>query len=94
MRRFDQRGLGLVLEQRPVALERGCELRRLVAVPEPAPRHEVGRWRDHRGRVQLQERQPVDDRCQVSGPPGIKQLRADRDPARLSSGDLAHWLNR
>ena len=91
---FDERGLGLVLEQRPVALERGRELRRVVAVPETAPRDEVGCGRDHRRRVELQERQPVDDLEQVARPLRVQQLRADRDPARLSSGDLPHWLVR
>ena len=87
---FDERGLGLVLEQCPVALERGRELRRVVAVPETAPRDVVGCGRDGRRRIDLEERQPVDDRREVCGPLRVEQLRADRDPARLSSRDLLH----
>ncbi len=79
-----------MLEQRPVALERGRELRRFVPVPETAPGDEIGCGRDHRRRVQLQERQPVDDVEEVTGPLRVEQLRADRDAARLSSGDLSH----
>ena len=46
--------------------------------------------RDRRGRVELQERQPVDDRHQVAGTVGIEQLRTDRNPASLLASELTH----
>ena len=74
-----------MLEQRPVALERLLQVGRLVRVPQPAPGNEVRTGRHHGRRVELQERQPVDDRAQVTWPVGVEQLCPDRDPARLGA---------
>ena len=78
-----RRPLAAVLEQGAVLLERLAAAGRLVRVAQPGPGDEVGAGRDRGRRVQLQERQPVDDRQQVVGSVGVEQLRPDGDPARL-----------
>jgi hypothetical protein len=74
---------GVELEERPLLLEGAFQVRRVVARAEPAPEHEVGAGRDRGGRVDLQERQALDDGQQVGRPRCVEQLRADGDPARL-----------
>ena len=71
------------LEQGPIDLERLLQVGRPVVGPEPAPRDEVRARRDGGGRIELQQRQPLDDLEQVGGSRRIEQLGTDRDPPRL-----------
>ena len=57
---------------------------------EPAPRDEVGARRDRRRRVDLEQRQPLDDREQVGRPRRVEQLRAHRDAPRLLLREPVH----
>jgi len=72
-----------VLEQRAVALERLRQFLGPVRRAEAAPGDEVGARRDRGGRVDLEERQPLDDAEQARGAFRVEQLRADRDAAGL-----------
>ena len=82
-----------VLEYRAVPLERLPQVVGRVRRTHPAPGHEVGAGRHRVRGVQLQERQAVEDRHQVVGPPGVEQLGPDRDPARLLAGEPAHAVS-
>ena len=66
--RLDGRVLATVLEQRAVLLERLLQLSRVVGVAEAAPRDQIGTWRHHGRRVELQEGQVLDDREQIVRP--------------------------
>ena len=69
-----------------------CSWAGCVAFAQPAPGDEVRARRDRRRRVQLQERQPVDDARQVTRPVGVEQLRPDGDPASLLATQPADRL--
>ena len=73
----------VVLEQRPVLLERPGELRGTVGRAEPAPRDEVCARRDRGGRIDLEERQPVDERQEVGRAARVEHLRTDGDAPGL-----------
>ena len=88
--RLDLQVLAPELEQRAVLLEGLPQLVRLVGVAEAGPGDEVGTGRDHGGRVELEVRQPIDDRQQVGGSVGVEELRPHRDPASLVAGQPPH----
>ena len=71
-------------------LERCPKLLRVVGVAEPGPRHQVGTRRHRGSRVELQERQPLDDLQQVARPFGVEELGPDRDAAGLFTGQSPH----
>ena len=62
-------------------LERLLQVGRPVVGAEPAPRDEVGAGRDRGGRVELQERQPLDDLEQVGGSRRRAAARGPRSAA-------------
>ena len=78
------------LEQRPVDLERLLQLLRPVRRAEAAPGDEVCVRRDCRGRVDLQQRQPLDHREQLLGPRRVEQLGANGDAPRLRLRQPVH----
>jgi len=86
----DQRWLGRVLEQRPLTLERGRQLGTFIRRTEAAPQHHVRGRRDRRGRVQLEERQPVDDPEQVTRPLCVQELGSYGDSPRLDEFESPH----
>ena len=74
------------LEQRPLLLERAREVLGPVRRAETAPGDEVGVRRDRRRGIDLQQRQPLDDREQVaSGAARRAAARAPRSAAPASS---------
>lgn len=75
------------LDQSPVG-QRSLQVLRPVCRPQPAPQHEVGAGRDGRCLVHLQQRQGPDDVQQVGMRGVVEQLGPDRDPTRLSAGEL------
>ena len=80
----------VVLEQRPVLLERMLEVLEPVGRPEPAPGDEVRARRDRRGRVDLQQRQAPHDLEQVGRPGSVEQLRAYSDAPGLRLRESFH----
>jgi hypothetical protein len=58
-----------------------------VLAPEPRPGDEVHRGRHRRRRVHREERQVLHQVHQVDRTPGVEQLGAQRDPARLLDGE-------
>ena len=64
----------------------------MVGVSEPAPGDEISTRGDDRCWIQLQERQPRDERAQVAWPLGVKKLRADGDATRLLAREEAHLV--
>ena len=82
--------LGAELEQRALALERPLQLGRVVGVAEATPGDEVGARCHDRRRVELEERQPVDDLEEVGRPLGVEQLGAHGDAPRRLLGEPPH----
>jgi hypothetical protein len=82
----------VVLEQRAIALERGAKLLGVVRRAQPRPRDEVGARGDRGGRVELQEREALDEREQARRALRVEHLRADRDPPRLLEGEAVRLL--
>ena len=73
--------VGHGLDEGAVVLDRLDEGGGVVGRAEPAPQHEVGARCDRRGRVDLQDREAVDDVNEVCRTRLVEQLRVDRDPA-------------
>ena len=82
--------LAAILEHCAIALQGLLQMSRLVGVAEPRPGHQVSGGSHRCCGVQLQERQPFDHRQQVAWPICVEQLRSDRDPASLVSGQSVH----
>ena len=76
----------------PPLLEQVVEVAHRVGAAQPAPADQVGARRDRRGEVDLHRGQLPHHLEQVRRPGRVEQLRADRDPSRLGTGqpDLAH----
>jgi len=78
-----------VFEQEAVLLEGLGQVVRLVPVPHPAPRDQIGAGRDRGRRVELEERELLDDGSQLSRSVGVEQLRPDGDPPSLLACERA-----
>lgn len=78
------------LEQRAVLLEGVFELVGSVRGAEATPGDEVGARRDGRGRVDLQQGQPLHDCDELGWARRVEQLRAHRDPPRLRLREPMH----
>ena len=74
--RSDQR---IQLEQRPITFQRAGQVYGLIRGSQPGPGHEVRVRRDHRGGIDLEERQLVHHGQQVRRPSGVQHLGADGD---------------
>src|SRR5206468_10784045 len=72
-------------EEEPIDPKQAGEVRG-VEGPQPAPQHEVLRFRHGRDRIHLQEPEPSHGAEHAVGGP-IEQLRANRDPSRLLQRD-------
>ena len=80
------------LDEGAVVLECAGQVGRVVAAAEPAPQHEVGAGCDGRGRVDLQQGQPLDDLDEVGRARQVEQLRVDRDATRLVDAEPEHHV--
>ena len=66
------------------------EVEPVVARAEPAPGDEVGTRRDRRGRVDLEQCQPLHDREEVRRPGRVEHLGTNRDAPRVLLRQLVH----
>jgi hypothetical protein len=73
----------VVLDERPVLLQRLLQLGGLVRRPEPTPGDQVCAGCDSGRRVDLQECQQADDHEQVGWPLGVQDMGANRNRPRL-----------
>ena len=80
----------VVLEHRSVLLQRLLELGGPIRRAQAAPGDEVGAGGDRRGRVDLQEGQPLHDGQELGRPRRVEQLRPHRDAPGLRLGEPVH----